>query len=69
MSHIELHHRGESGSLGVMLLRSICPSCGEEMSARRSDTREEDYVFECRACRVSYVTREPARMTERESTR
>lgn len=45
----------------------ICPHCGENMRLRRSEwlsPREAEVLFECRTCRVSFFTTEPA-LTDR----
>lgn len=43
----------------IMAIQQICPSCGEQMSLRRSSVRSEDSVYECRDCHVAYVVCEP----------
>ena len=59
VSYIEHHQSRESGIFGAMSQEPTCPCCGEKMRIRRSDSREQDYVFECRDCSLSYVTSEP----------
>jgi predicted RNA-binding Zn-ribbon protein involved in translation (DUF1610 family) len=42
----------------------ICPSCSLPMIAKRQEQsrlQQRDKVYECRECRVSYVTNEEAK--------
>jgi transposase-like protein len=40
------------------MTKQSCPCCGEKMNVRRSFARDDESVYECRACHVAYVTRE-----------
>jgi hypothetical protein len=42
-----------------MATQRACPSCGEAMTFRRSCSKGEGSIYECRACHLTYITVEP----------